>query len=790
MSGHTASPRHTRGAGGRSITLALLMLSPHAIAAYATPVAPSPDPQPAIRTGADHPQHPAGTPAVVAGKAETVVVIGHKGAPDIRRFALPQTTAGIDRQKIAATINIVDTEDALRYMPSLFLRKRSNGDTQATLETRTWGVNSSARSLVYVDDAPISALISNNNTNGAPRWGMVAPEQIERVDMLYGPFAAQYPGNSMGGVVLITTRMPDHFTATLKQTGSVQTYGAYKTHGNYGSSNSAVTLGDRRGRLSWLFSANREESLSEPLFYVTASSMPTGTTGGIASQSKTGSTADVMGAGGLQHSTMDNLTLRLNYDFTDWLHLNYMVGLWNNQTRARAQTYLTTQAGTPTFGGVSGFANDTYTYNEEHLMNTIALKTSTKGHWDGEAIFTDYDYLQDMQRNPAGVTGNTGFTPGGYITRMDGSGWTTADIKGIWRPTGAGGAHELSFGAHRDQYDLRNPTYNTDNWRSSPATGNGTLYASGRGRTTTYALWAQEAWKFAPRLSLTIGGRLEFWRASDGFNLAGKVATRQPPEHATNFSPKATLAWQINRRWDAKISFGEAWRYPTVAELYQIVATGGTYAVPNANLKPEQVFSGEVMIERHTRNGSLRLSLFQENTRNALISQSTLINSIYTTTVQNVTAIRNRGVEFVAERHNVLFPGFDLSNSVTYVDSRILSDPGFDSATGTVAAGKHVPYVPDWRDTFQATWHATPRLDLSAALRYQGRMYSTLDNTDRVGHVFGAFDKFLVVDVHAHWRVHGPLTLDAGIDNINNARYYEYHPFPMRSYVADLKASF
>jgi iron complex outermembrane receptor protein len=73
-----------------------------------------------------------------------------------------------------------------------------------------------ARTLIYADDIPIWALISNNNTTGAPRWGMVSPEEITGVDMLYGPFAAEYPGNSVGGVVLITTQMPDHLEATVK----------------------------------------------------------------------------------------------------------------------------------------------------------------------------------------------------------------------------------------------------------------------------------------------------------------------------------------------------------------------------------------------------------------------------------------------------------------------------------------------------------------------------------------------------------------------------------------------
>ena len=44
-----------------------------------------------------------------------------------------------------------------------------------------------------------------------PRWGMVIPEEIERVDVMYGPFSAAYPGNSVGAVVAFTTRMPQAF---------------------------------------------------------------------------------------------------------------------------------------------------------------------------------------------------------------------------------------------------------------------------------------------------------------------------------------------------------------------------------------------------------------------------------------------------------------------------------------------------------------------------------------------------------------------------------------------------
>ena len=287
-------------------------------------------------------------------------------SPVVDRFALPQTRESVDQKKIEATTNIVDVEDAIKYMPSIFVRKRNYGDTQPTFQTRMWGINSSARNLVYVDDVPISALISNNNTNGAPRWGVVSPEQIKGIDMLYGPFAAEYPGNSIGGVLLITTRQPEKLEATLKQTEAFQTFSMYKTTDTYSTSNTAATLGDKVGRLSFFLSMNREESFSQPLQFVTsATNVVAG--GAMPAYNKTGGQANVAGAGGLLHTIMNTYTAKTAVDLNDWLRANYTVSYWENNQISSVQTYLTGTNGLPTFGGVAGFASNTSNWQQQHL---------------------------------------------------------------------------------------------------------------------------------------------------------------------------------------------------------------------------------------------------------------------------------------------------------------------------------------------------------------------------------------------------------------------------------------
>ena len=204
--------------------------------------------------------------------------------------------------------------------------------------------------------------------------------------------------------------------------------------------------------------------------------------------------------------------------------------------------------------------------------------------------------------------------------------------KGIWRPSGVGGRHEVSFGLHGDQYTLNNPTYALSSWLTSPDNGTGSSRL-GAGKTETWApLAAGGKWNFAPDWTVTLGARGETWTAFNGYNITGNTAVSQPTVSSTDLSPKASVAWQIDPEWSTKLNFGRRGRYPTVTELYQIVTNGLTNAVPNPNLLPESALSFEWSVERQTSNSRARLTLFEEDTSNALIQQTSLINSVPTTT--------------------------------------------------------------------------------------------------------------------------------------------------------------
>src|SRR5271163_123865 len=98
--------------------------------------------------------------------------------PIVQRYQLPTESFSTTAKRIEETVNLKDPEDAIKYFPSLFVRKRNDGDNQAVLATRSWGLNSSARTLIYYDDLLISALIGNNNSGASPHWNLISPDAI------------------------------------------------------------------------------------------------------------------------------------------------------------------------------------------------------------------------------------------------------------------------------------------------------------------------------------------------------------------------------------------------------------------------------------------------------------------------------------------------------------------------------------------------------------------------------------------------------------------------------------
>lgn len=95
--------------------------------------------------------------------------------------------------------------------------------------------------------------------------------------------------------------------------------------------------------------------------------------------------------------------------------------------------------------------------------------------------------------------------------------------------------------------------------------------------------------------------------------------------------------------------------------------------------------------------------------------------------------------------------------------------------------------MPKWRATVLASYQLTPALSASVGMRYSGRQFGTLNNSDPNGFAYMAFSKFFTTDVRLRMRVNKQWSVAAGIDNLNNYHYWAFHPYTQRSVNAELK---
>jgi iron complex outermembrane receptor protein len=222
---------------------------------------------------------------------------------------------------------------------------------------------------------------------------------------------------------------------------------------------------------------------------------------------------------------------------------------------------------------------------------------------------------------------------------------------------------------------------------------------------------------------------------------------------------------------------------PTVTELYQVVTTGTFLSVPNPDLKPEHANTFELSAQRRTPDGIVRLSIYQEDIDDALLSQSAPLvagsTALYSF-VQNVDHTRVRGFELYADQNDVMIAGLELMGSLTYADGRITSDPAYARAVN-----KFIPQLPKWRANAVATYRID-RWAFTLGARYSDRSFGTIDNSDPVSNSWQGFAGYFVMDARAQVKVDDNWTLSAGVDNLNNDKYFLFHPFPQRTFVMEV----
>jgi iron complex outermembrane receptor protein len=758
--------------------------------AHAAPVANAPETAPPSA-----PEPAANAPAPVKEmQPEEIVIVGavkrSRPAP-----AVVQSQAAED----IAHLHAENAADVFRYVPNVNVRKIQGGNINQPLAMRgSTSTTAAPRTLVLVDGIPISNYLTGG-MGDSPRWQMVSAAETERVDVIYGPFSAAYGGNSFGGTVLFTTRMPEQREIRVSAGYSLHKYSEQATQVDLGRLTANASFGDRVGRFSYLVWYDRLSGADQPISYLTLAPSAAGASnGGSASGWRSeldpqGNPWYVLGAQGNQEFANNTLKAKLAYEVTADSQLRFSLAFWDSATRRDSpETYLRDASGAPIYSGNvdidgKGFtlAPNAFSYSKAKKQDVLYGLTYSLASSSGlkvSAALSYYDALKDVTQTSTAAAETSAHGGAGTVVDRTSGAFNSnlaASKAAQWL-----GKHTLGAGYHFNHSHLDAETWNASDWEIGVRTA---LSKAEHGTTRTHAVFVDDAWDVFHFWSVYLGGRYEWWKglgaskATDG--ASGRVVAALPDKSANAFSPKLSTTLSA-AGWSVRGSLGWATRFPTVGELYYGgINSSGLITNGNPDLKPEKSFAKDVTVSRGIGSaGEVRLTYFHDDVTDTIFSQTNVYTNVMN--YQNVQRVRTQGVELGGQVRRLLIDGLGISGSIGWNDSKTLRNDAVPASVGKV-----FPRVPKWRAKLTLDYAPSERWFVSLGGNHSSKPFYQLDNSDTLGG-YGGMDSFWVLDARASMRLSRFVTATAGVDNITNALYHEYHPFPRRSIYGDLKCTF
>ncbi|MDP3009407.1 MAG: TonB-dependent receptor plug domain-containing protein [Methylococcales bacterium] len=433
-------------------------------------------------------------------------------------------------QNVRTQVNAVTSEDTLRYAPGMFISRRYAGDTGGGLHIRGSSSTQSSHSMVYADGMPLHNPV-RATFNGTPRWSMVSAGEIETSEVFYGPFSAEYSGNSFGGVINMTTKMPKKFEAQFDAMGLFQTPHRNGRNEPLLGFTTFASAGNRFDKFSIWGSYNHVENEGQPMtLNASGRTSPVLNTaaqraaqarlpvvsGGENYQLPTAAPAVIYGDIGLAQAVTDLFKLKMGYDFTDDLQGRFTFAYENRKDdNSDPLSLLKNPDGTTNWGGATATgasANTTYfnsTFNQNivvpgSVLGTrslarnaynygLSLKGKVSDNWHIDTTASYYDARSKQVQS----TLNPNHPQNKYLGQLseDKPWWASYDLK--LATDKFFGRNDLSFmgGYQFNHASLRLRTNNSNNYAAETASG---LLNDNGGSTQTNALFSQMEWRFLP----------------------------------------------------------------------------------------------------------------------------------------------------------------------------------------------------------------------------------------------------------------------------------------------------
>ena len=704
-------------------------------------------------------------------------------------------------QQDLVSINVATTEDVVKFEPSLVIRRRFIGDSNGTMGMRGSNMFQTSRSMVFADGVPLHYLLQSR-WNGAPRWTMVSASEIAQVEVLYGPFSAEFSGNSMGGVVLIESAIPQQREFHFDSSFFSQNFDAYGFDETVTGHKEFFSYGDKFGDTSVYFSYNRLDSESQPqTFYYggsTSSITPISVTGAIVDNDERSNSRLWFGDTGVQDTLTENYKLKIGQDFGQWQALLNVAYEDRFNGANSPNTYLQNSSGANVWSGnviQNGAKINVPTSRlgvSEQERDSLSLGLRLRGPIAEDVVFeanlNQFQVLRDQSRSSLSNPNDAAYTQAGQVNDFGDTGWSSAEAKLFFNDVGVDGIG-LIVGARHDAYELNMDVYDSPNYQAASFSN----YTSrSGGETQLDALFAQMNWDINAQWDLGLGIRWESFSSDNGYFSDDDAATPAfdlvsvPSSSRKELSPKFSVAYQPAENWRLAYALGQAYRFPIVEELFSQYSAYNAISVANPELQPENGLHHNFMIERQIDSGVLRVNIFQETIKDVVESQSeNLPGGLSVRTFIPIDETQTQGVEFIANLDDIVIEGLDVRFNMVYTDSEIVKNRPDPSIEGNV-----YPRMPEWRGNLLMTYHLSSQWDAGLNYQYASDSFGRNDNTDREDGVYGAQDGFSRLGFKTTYNFTSGVALGLGVDNISNEVAYVAHPWPGRTIYANLSYDF
>lgn len=448
----------------------------------------------------------------------------------------------------------------------------------------------------------------NVTTDINGRFGLINPEDVERIEVLKGPVSALYGSGSTGGVVNIITKKGKFFEDA-KWSGELALGGSTNPGGpdTYGN----LSYG---GKDAWIFASGGWRDHGDYF-------------------------------DGQDHEVR-------NSQYEDGFGKAAAAYRWNSQAVTEVQYQQVTgwEIGVPGTGSAPLPTNADVTL-EENERQLVQVKHNVRNEGSILKESELMGYWQLIERNQR----IDNFTSGSNRWLKPNADHET--VGGNWKNVLELGSHTLVAGLDAWNWHMTSNRRRLQN--------NGVLVTDSPTPNTnqlSVGIYAEDDWEFVPDWTLNLGGRMDRVEIDNDRTATVSQGSRQD----TDWNAHVGLTWDFADEWSMTGLAASSYRSPNILELFKNISLGGGVSEKgDPNLKSERSLYFEYGL--HYEGPALRATTsLYANTVDDYIESRRVSSSLYQ--MSNVGKAQIRGVEQEVEWN--FYQGFTAYANAAYAQGK------------------------------------------------------------------------------------------------------------------------